>query len=523
MNSGRFADRLDDLLNPIVVKELRQAVKSRIVISALVLFLLIQLSILLLNLSFGGNSTSEPFNLHAGRDIFLILQAILLGTCMFLIPAYAGVRLAAERSDTNVDLLFISTLRPRSIISGKLQASVVLILLIFSACAPFMTFTYLLRGIDIPSILLVLAMDFLAVLLSTQGAIFLSAVPANMGLKLLLGLIGVGLLFALFGSMIGISTSLLESGLITPLDTFDFWLYAGSVALAILATIGLLFMWSVAIVSPPSANRALPVRLYVVGFWLVTGGVAAFLTQRSHVPIPLYFWEWAILALLCAHLVVSINEREQWGLRIKRTIPRQWWLRGIMFLLYSGSASGVLFATLLLALTIALPSLALEYNSAFFLSSPGSFLLAAHHRNTLALVLVALYAFDYCMLAVWLRNILHGRIKAEFTWILALLLVGLGASLPWPLLFLFQGEELRHGQVDPWWQISNPLSTMYACVLEPSGRTEGFRDLCLVFLGGLGLLLFLACLRWMALQIRRFQPPGKETRSPASGGSYAPG
>ncbi|HEY7330595.1 MAG TPA: hypothetical protein VH592_23345 [Gemmataceae bacterium] len=522
MNSGRIADKLDDLLNPIVVKELRQAVKSRIVISALVLFLLIQLSILLLNLSFGGRSTIEPFNLYAGRDIFLILQAILLGTCMFLIPAYAGVRLAAERSDTNVDLLFISTLRPRSIIVGKLQASVVLILLIFSACAPFMTFTYLLRGIDIPSIVLVLALDFLVVVLSTQAAIFLGSVPANLGLKLLLGWVGLGLMVALCYLTVEFSSSLLNYGLAMPLDTFDFWLYAGSVGLAVLATIGLLFIWSVAIVSPPSANRALPVRLYVVIFWLVTGGVAASLTHRSHSPIPLYFWEWAILTLLCAQLVVSINEREQWGLRIKRTIPRQWWLRGIMFLLYSGSAGGVLFAMLFLALTIALPSLALEFNSAFFWSSPGSFLLAAHHRNTLALVLVALYAFDYCMLAVWLRNLLHGRIKAEFTWVLALLLVGLGTSLPWPLLFLFQGEELRHGQVDPWWQISNPLSTMYACVFEPSGKAEGFRDLCLVFLGGMGLLLFLMCLRWMALQVRRFQPPGKETHSPASGDSYAP-
>ncbi len=270
-------DKLDDLLNPIVVKELRQAVKSRIVMVALVLFLILQLAILLLHLSLDDPRRLDGTSLHLGRSIFQILQGILLGTCMLLIPAYAGVRLASEHSDTNVDLLFISTLRPRGIIAGKLQASIVLILLIFSACAPFMTFTYLLRGIDIPSILLVLVVDFLVVLLGTQVAIFLGTVPANAGLKLLLGLFGLGSLCTLFGYGMATSVVLLDEGLGSRMDTLDFWLVAGALVLAVVAVIGLLFMWSVAIVSPPSLNRALPVRLYLLGFWLVTGGVAALL------------------------------------------------------------------------------------------------------------------------------------------------------------------------------------------------------------------------------------------------------
>src|SRR5262249_15126898 len=153
-----------------------------------------------------------------------------------------------------VDLLFISTLRPSGIIAGKLQASVVLILLIFSACAPFMTFTYLLRGIDIPSIVILLVLDFLVVLLGTQAAIFLGAVPANTALKLLLGLIGLGVLGLLFGTTLQYSILMLSSGLGSRLDTAAFWLVAGAVVITILAVIGLLFTWSVAIVSPPSSN-----------------------------------------------------------------------------------------------------------------------------------------------------------------------------------------------------------------------------------------------------------------------------
>jgi len=524
MKPTPLVDKLDNLLNPIVVKELRQAVKSRIVMSALMLFLVIQLSILLLNLSFGDRQTGNAINLHAGREIFQILQGILLGTCMLLIPTYAGVRLAAEHSDTNVDLLFISTLRPRGIIAGKLQASVVLILLIFSACAPFMTFTYLLRGIDIPTILLVLVLDFLVVLLSTQAAIFLGAVPANTGLKLLLGLTGLGLLVSFFGSTMGFSIEMLDLGLGSRLDSVEFWLIAGAAAIVILATIGLMFTWSVAIVSPPSANRALPVRLYLLGFWLVTGAVAAVLARYFHIPFPLYIWQSAIIALLCAQFLVAINERQQWGLRVRRTLPRSRWLRGPLFLLYSGSAGGILLLVLLAALTIALPSYALEYWSAAFLPAFGRFAAETNRRQTLALVLIALYTFDYCMLAVWLRNVLlYERIKAANTWVLALILWALGFSLPWPILFLFQNEELRMGQIDPLCQISNPFSTIFTCVMEPSANAQNFCDACLLILGGLGLLLLLGCLPWMVRQVNRFRPPEKDTPYPASGGSYAPG
>jgi hypothetical protein len=510
MKSPRFIDKFDNLLNPIVVKELRQAVKSRIVMSALILFLLIQLSILLFTLSFDERRSVDEVNLHAGREIFQVLQGILLGICMLLIPTYAGVRLAAEHSDTNVDLLFISTLRPRGIIAGKLQASGVLILLIFSACAPFMTFTYLLRGIDIPSIVLVLALDFLVVLLSTQAAIFVGAVPANTGLKLLLGLTGLGVLVSLFSSTMAFSISMLDLGLGSRLDNVEFWLVAGAVAIATVSVIGLMFTWSVATVSPPSVNRALPVRLYFLGFWLVTGGVAVLLTRYFHVPFPLYIWESVVMGLLCAQFLVSINEREQWGLRIRRTIPRRRWLRGPSFLLYSGSAGGVLFTVLLLTLTILLPSLVLDYWSAILFLGP--FHLEGKRRLTRIMVLIALYAFDYCMLAVWLRSVLlPDRIKAAYTWVLALILWALGFSLPWPLLFLFQNEELRMGRTNPWWQVSNPFSTIYTCVVERRLDGDSFCDLCLMFLGGLAGVLLVGCLPWMARQVQGFRPPDGAT------------
>lgn len=508
MNAAVLRDKVDDLLNPIVVKELRQAVKSRIVMAVLTLFLVVQLSILLFSLALESRRPIDSATLHAGREIFGWLQGILLGTCMLLIPAYAGIRLASEHSDTNVDLLFISTLRPRGIIAGKLQSSVVLILLIFSACAPFMTFTYLLRGIDIPSILLVLLLDFLVVLLATQTAIFLGAVPSNLGLRLLMTLAGLAVLIALFFSSMATSFSLLEFGLGSRLESLEFWLILGGSAIAILASIGLLFTWSVAIISAPSVNRALPVRLYFLAFWLVTGGVAALVAWQLRLPLPIYLWMDVVTLLLCAQLLVSINEREQWGLRVLRTIPRSVFLRVPAFLLYSGSAGGVLFTAILLFLTLALPSYALTYWDTFFYSPLGRFLRESHTRNTVAITQIALYAFDYCLMAVWLRNVfLWQFVKPIHTWVIALLLGALGFALPYPLLFLFQNEEMRFGRVDPWWQITNPLSTILTGLDYRTTEMDEFSLGSLVFLSIWGIVMLLACLPWIVRQANRFHPP----------------
>src|SRR5262249_12470603 len=145
---------------------------------------------------------------------------------------------------------------------------------------------------------------------------------------------------------------------------------AGSVVTVIVTVTGLLFAWSVAVVSPPSSNRALPVRFYVLAGWLVTGGVAVLLTRRFRVPIPLDLWMDTVVILLCAQVPTSINDGGQGGPRVARTIPQRWWLRGPAFLLYSGAGGGVLFSVLLLALTIALPSLALGHWSDFFAHLP---------------------------------------------------------------------------------------------------------------------------------------------------------
>lgn len=297
-------------------------------------------------------------------------------------------------------------------------------------------------------------------------------------------------------------------GLGTRVDSTEFWLLAFAVVTSITALIGLLFVWSVAIVTSPSANRALPVRLYLLGAWLVTSSVAVLLARRFDSAIPLQLWMLPVALLLGSQIMTAVNEREQWGQRVARTIPTRWWLRGPAFLLYSGSAGGVLFAVLLLTLTLVGPSFALSH-WVMASGSRSNFEVELLQRNTLVMVVLALYTFDFSLSAVLLRNVLaRGQIKATYTWVIAMLLVGLGFVFPFLVLFLFNNEELRYGNVDPWWYITNPVMTMYNVYMNwrtPSG--QDFRLGALWFLGVWAAVVFLLCLPWMVRQWSRFRPP----------------
>jgi hypothetical protein len=497
-------DLLDDRINPIVVKELRQAVKSRLVMAALLLLLLLQVVILGCFLLWGQIRHGESVDYQAGRTIFLTLQGIMMGTCMLLIPAYAGVRLAAERSDTNVDLLFISTLKPRAIVWGKFLAAVVLVLLIFSACAPFMTFTYLLRGIDIPSILLVLGIDLLAVLLATMMAIFFAAVPTNLALKIVLLLIAfVALIFQLW-SAIAASVGILELGPRLRLDMPEFWAAFAVSVTGILALMGLLFVWSVAVVSPPSANRALRVRLYNLAVWTVTAVAAWWGTSVIKHPGFLYTWQGLMLFLFCLQLVISINERDHWGPRVLRAIPRNGLLRFVAFLTYSGAAGGLLYGVLMLALTIGLGTAAV-----FWWKDRYPYPV----RTELGLVakvmtVICLYVYAYALTAVLCRRtFFSSMLKPVFTWVLMLVLAALGSALPYLIILVVPQNSLQFEMDNTWILLPNPIASVVA-VADPRHNTNihDFDGVCLLFVSLWSVLVTLLALPWFAAQVRAFRP-----------------
>src|SRR5262245_27481807 len=88
MSIGAVTQWIDDKINPIVVKELRQAVQSKFVVITLLLFLILQLLIvgIFLVVESGSRGMIGSMEGQAGRQLFGILQTIMLATCMLFIP-----------------------------------------------------------------------------------------------------------------------------------------------------------------------------------------------------------------------------------------------------------------------------------------------------------------------------------------------------------------------------------------------------------------------------------------------------
>lgn len=486
-----FLARLGDRINPIVVKETRQAVNSRLVAAFLLIFLGVQLLVMLLTIT-GREVSGSDVDLRAGREMFTIVQGILLGACMVLIPTMTGARLASERSDVNVDLLFISSLTPRAVLLGKLITAAALALLIFSACAPFMTFAYVMRGLDVPTIIIVLTADYLAVMLGTTWALFLASVPANRGLRILLGLGGFIFICYLGGGLLVASAAFLRGGSDFDMGTWEFWLACLGVIGLTFGSIGLLFVWSVALISPPAANRAYPVRVYTFGLWLagaVGFGIWSLYIARIE---PMNVWGGLSCALFAFMMVIAVCERDRLGARVAKRIPRQIAFRPLAFPFYSGAAGGITFGVVGIALTV----FGLVMWQAVVPSRRSDEAL----QTAIGVGLVAAYTYCYSLTAAVIRRALDGKsaFRPGYTWVIALILFGLGCTLPFIFRFAFSAPYSLY--------VTNP-AVMIPDAVRLSDNHVVFTIIFLMLWGG---VITMANAQWFVKQAMNFRPPDSE-------------
>jgi hypothetical protein len=494
----RFLDRLGDRVNPIVVKEARQAVNSRLVSGALLLLLGIQLTVMVLMLTERTLPNQDDLDLRAGRQVFTFVQGVLLVACMLLIPLLTGGRLGVERSDARVDLLFITSLSPRAILAGKLTAAAALALLIFSACAPFMAFAYVLRGLDVPAIAVVLAADFLLVLFGTTFALFVASIPATRGFRVFIAIFGfIGMCYATAG-MLALSDEFLNAGLRADTGGWEFWLGFAGLAGAVLGVIGLFFVWSVALVSPPAANRAVVVRAYTLGFWAAAAAGCGYWSRHIAHPGPVGIWGLFSAALFGIQLLTAASERDGWGPRVARRIPRNRLLRIPAFLLTSGAAGGLLFAALGGGLTV----LGMY---AWYDRYPPAHAGDEWWKMTRLVGLILGYTYCYAMSAVVVRRVAHGTpLRPGHTWVVALLLFGVGCVLPYIVVNLLFDTPGRYRSVaDVYWvYLPNPVVT-----LDESLRPAGNEGVIIAFVAAWAAAVTLVNLPWLARQAATFRPP----------------
>lgn len=494
----RLAGRVDDWLNPIAVKELRQAVRGKFVTVALILSFLAQL------VAVGAITAARTFNRNhaAGNDSFLILFNVLFTACIFLIPMYSGVRIAAERSDSDVDLLFITTIRPWTIVWGKVLSVIGLVVLLFSASLPFLVFSYVLRGVDFVTIVIVLAVAMVMVVSQSILALFLGCLPTSRPFKIALALgFFISTIFT-YPPLIALAEGLTRGGVVGLVTRPDFWLSTGAMVVGVLSANSVLLVLTTALITPPAANRAKGIRIVLAATWLVwliPAVASAVVLNRIEV---LTMWAIGELGVISLVLLSATSERESWGPRVARTIPVNPLKRALAFLFYSGGAGGTLWALLLFGATIAI-----YYAVGMAVLPLGS---ASVTRFARIMLDATACIVAYAMTAVLIRRKLLRRVPVNRTWAVVLAVFLLVAIVPSIFGFALDAETNEFPRFVEAVTVPNPFP-----MPDRSEVSADFRTLLLV---GWALLTLLANAGWFTGQYRRFrrnQPPASDVARPS--------
>jgi ABC-type transport system involved in multi-copper enzyme maturation permease subunit len=194
-------ERLGDRLNPLVVKEVRQGLRTRVFWSSFGLMLIACVFISMVAYATARESGFTP----QGQGYFFAFFFCLGVVHFFIIPYSAYRSLAREREDETWVLLILTGLGPRRILRGKVASFLVQAALYASAVGPFLLFSYYLNGIDLPTILLVLVLGgawlvFLTVLAVCTATLADGRMGRALVHLLLLGALCMGLIQGLVGA-----------------------------------------------------------------------------------------------------------------------------------------------------------------------------------------------------------------------------------------------------------------------------------------------------------------------------------
>ena len=186
-------ERWSDRLNPLVVREVRQSFKNRRMIA--IFFLLLAAcwfasAVLIVN-NAGNVEFYELGPLFLGWYLVALIACLMIAT-----PTAAFFSMVQEFRDNAFEVLAVTTLTPNRIVLGKIQGSLVMMILYSSAVAPFVCLSYMLGGLGIVGLFLGLVLLFSVSLAMTLFGVMLGSLAKKPWIEVL------NLMILLFAAMI---------------------------------------------------------------------------------------------------------------------------------------------------------------------------------------------------------------------------------------------------------------------------------------------------------------------------------
>lgn len=359
----RWAVAAGDRINPILVKETRQALKSR---QFLVTFATLLVAALGWTIA-GSLSMMPQIYTSPSAPRMLIGYYVLLAIPMLLIVPLAAYRsLEAEIDDGTLELLSITTLSPWQIVLGKLASASLQMLLYLVTLFPCVAYAYTLRGVDLPA--LALMMTILIVSALTLTVFALSFAPLARGrtgrISTLLVVMAVLLLVQYLIGFAVVSMILYGNPLSLPLTGY---LLFAVTAVAIVVC-HLLLTATAAQLTPESENRSSPIRRSMLALTVLMAAMTAFAIEnagngRDADEIAMGSLSIAMMSLgLLWTFAGAMMAAESSTLtpRIQRELPGNFLSRMLLTFFTPGPATGLVFASLVVLVLLGSIWLALD-------------------------------------------------------------------------------------------------------------------------------------------------------------------
>ncbi|MGE3315752.1 MAG: hypothetical protein AB7O26_11620 [Planctomycetaceae bacterium] len=481
----QWIEDVGDRLNPILVKETRQALKSRQFVSAFLLLLLASWIASIFGVLWAGSSLEYG---QAGRSFFAIFYFVLSVAALVVVPFGAFRSLLNERDESTYELLSITALSPKQIVWGKLLSALVQVFLYYSAIAPFVAFASLLQGFDFAQVSYLMVLLLVASLGYSMSALVLSTLARQKHTQMLmtlamLGLAGWGFFTFVFAAIPGT--------MFVNFEDRDFWIGNAFALVAFISYFILFLQIATSQLTFDTDNRSTGIRLTMSGqfflFWVcLLIGAWYYKSSPNSGDLQVFATMSALHWLVGG--IFAVTENDTLSRRIMRKRPRNRLLRILMAPFLPGGSRGFFYILIhLLALWIIVsvvfpilaPPTATSFSGSRRVESPALFTGA-----------LASYVIIYLGLAAFLGRVgqsLAADMRPGHARMIAIL-TGLFASFIPPMFRLFKWVETWEFSIV---DIFNPYVTLATI------SRDGSMDFTVFTLLGLAALAIVVNLRAM--------------------------
>ena len=336
----RNGAKLADWLNPILIKEARQSLKSRQFL--ITFFLLLAASCFWTVLGVFTNAPDVyfvPSGEYLMSGYYLVLAIPLIG----MVPLAAHRSLAAEMDDDTFEMLVITKLSSMRIVMGKLNSAMLQMLVYFAAIVPCIAFSYLLRGVNLPTIAIVIGIVFFTALIVTAFALLLATLAPNRAGQTfaLLGVLATIFFaemtcygFCVQGILYGYAGS----------DDGETLIFTGMFMLIGASCIVMFIKAAAARIAPVTENRSTGLRWCMFAQQLLWIASMAFLAIGYDDGEVLNFGMMIVGGYWLAMGTLMLSESPELSPRVQRDLPSTFAGRALLTWFNPGPATGYVFA-----------------------------------------------------------------------------------------------------------------------------------------------------------------------------------